>query len=226
MIKSYNENFFDDTMTRTIILISRRVRRFVNAFHLTKQLIRTVMSNDQISNKSYSEKIFDDQSHDECNFLMIQLIRKQFIMSISRSSFDQRRKKVYFSWETANWFRVVKSKIHKFRSVTFEITHTLISSILWIIRDFDEMLAKSRCMIWLMTKLTYCVFRLIRKSRSFCFVYVLCLIQIFCCCKFFEFICCIHLSLLFRNHESFEIFVKLNIVHVIMTSKSIRLFTL
>ena len=157
--------------------------------------------------------------------------KKQICLSFVLSffiveNFVVRRKKIYFSWKIANWFRIVKSKIYKFRFVTFEITHTLISNIIWIIKNYDKMFAKSWCIFWLITKLTYCVFRLIWKFRSFCFVYVLCLIQIFCCCKFFEFICCIHLSLLFRNHESFEIFVKFNIVHVIMTSKSIRFFTL
>ena len=62
----------------------QRWTRSVNAILLIKQLIRTIMSNDQVSNKSYSEKIFDDQSYVECNLLMIQSIRKQFITFASR----------------------------------------------------------------------------------------------------------------------------------------------
>ena len=117
-----NAIFLTIQLIRAIILILRRVQRFVNAIHWMRQLIRTIMSNDQVSNKSYSEKISDDQSHDNAIFLMIQSIRKQFDI-MTRSTSNAHCKYNFFDKAIDSKTIVSKSR----RSCSH---HDLVSSIL------------------------------------------------------------------------------------------------
>ena len=140
-IENFHENMIDSKNDVTyvynndLIAISKKFKlKFQKDYRTNKISIKILIMFEQVCSW-----IFLKKNCVTLNFNRIRRFsRKRFWRQILLTL---RREKVYFSWETANWLRVVKSRIHKSRFVTFEITHTLISNIIWIIRNYDEMLA-------------------------------------------------------------------------------------